>query len=148
MMQREMAPAIGSDLIERKLPPVTELTVGSMTLIVIGGIYMAAKIPGNPNLAPAVGLLVAAVLLVGAAVVALSRLREFAWRTFKLVLGWTLLAYIVIAGMIELAFVLDGTRGSPLVVLTLMLVVWAVDIPLVLGFSVARYQEPEPTMNR
>lgn len=143
-MQRELAPAASTDLIERKLPPVTELAVGSMILIVVGGIYMAAKIPGNPNLAPAVALLVAAVLLVGAAVAALSRLQAFAWRVFKLVLGWTLLAYVFIAGMIELAFVLDGTRGSPLLVLTLMLVVWAVDIPLILGFSVARYQEIEP----
>lgn len=148
MMPREMASAAPADLSERKLPPITELTVGSMILIVAGGIYMAARFPGNPNLAPAVVLLVAAVLLVGAAVAALSRLRAFAWHPFRLVFGWTLLAYIVIAGMIELSFVLDGTRGAPLVVLTLMLAIFAVDIPLLLAFSVARYQEFAPALDR
>jgi hypothetical protein len=44
--------------------------------------------------------------------------------------------------MLEFVFVLDHTRGAVLVVLSLMLVVFAVDIPVVLAFSVARYQEP------
>jgi hypothetical protein len=143
-MQHEASHAPPTDLLARKLPPIAELTIGSMILVVVGGIYMAAKIPGNPNLAPAVGLLAVAALLIGTAVVMLSRLRDFAWHPFKLVFGWTLLAYVVIAGMIELSFVLDGTRGSPLLILTLMLVAFALDVPLLLGFSVARYQEVEP----
>jgi len=131
-------------LVERRLPPVTEVAVATMILIVIGGIYLAAQIPGDVSLAPAVALLALAGVLVLADLVLLSRIREFAWRSFRTVFGWALLAYLVIAGMIEYAFVTDGTRGAPLVVLSLMLLVYAVDIPLILAFSVARYQEPDP----
>ena len=46
------------------------------------------------------------------------------------------------AGMLEYAFVYDGTSGSQLVILTAMLVVFAINIPLLLGFSVARFQDP------
>jgi hypothetical protein len=133
-------------LIERRLPPITEVAVATMILIVIGGIYMAAQIPGSVSLAPAVALLAVAAVLVAADLVLLSRIRVFAWRIFRIVFGWALLAYIVIAGMIEYAFVTDGTRGGPLVVLSLMLLVYAVDIPLILAFSVARYQEPDPAL--
>jgi uncharacterized membrane protein (DUF4010 family) len=73
----------------------------------------------------------------------LARVRDFAWHTFFVVAGWTLAAYVVIAGMLEFVFVLDHTRGGLLVVLTLILAVFAVDVPLLLGFSVARYQ-PAP----
>ena len=77
-------------------------------------------------------------LLAAAAV--LARVRDFAWRTFFVVGGWALAAYLVIAGMLEFVFVLDHTRGSLLIVLTLMLAVYAVNVPLLLAFSVARYQ--------
>ena len=46
----------------------------------------------------------------------------------------------MIAGMIGYAFVYDGTRGEGLVVLVGMLAVFAIAVPLLLGFSVARYQ--------
>jgi hypothetical protein len=63
--------------------------------------------------------------------------------------GWALLAYGVIAGMLEFIFVFDHTRGGSLVVFTLSLLVFALDVPLLLAFSVARYQEvgstPEPS---
>ena len=124
----------------RRLPPITELSLGAMILVVIGGIYLAAQLPRPLPLAPAVGLVVAAGAFVVADLVALNRLRAFAWGTFRTVFGWALLAYLVIAGMIEYVFVVDGTRGGPLIVLTLMLALYAVDIPLILAFSVARYQ--------
>jgi len=58
---------------------------------------------------------------------------------------WALLAYGVIAGMLEFIFVFDHTRGGSLVVFTLSLLVFALDVPLLLAFSVARYQEVAPT---
>ncbi len=125
---------------ERRLPPVAELAVGSMALVIIGGIYLAAHIPGRTPLAPAVVLLIGAAILLAAVVVALGRVGEFAWHRFRQVLGWTVLAYIAIAGMIELTFILDGTPSRIMVILTLMLVIFAVDIPLLFAFSVARYQ--------
>jgi hypothetical protein len=122
------------------LPPVAELGMGAMALVVVGGIYMAAHIPGGAPLAPAVVLLCVATAVVALALGLLSRVPRFAWRHFRLVFGYTLLSYLVIAGMIEYSFVADGTRGAPLLVLSLMLALFAVDIPMILGFSVARYQ--------
>lgn len=134
----------GAAMEARQLPPITELAVGSMILVVVGGIYLAAYLPKAAPLAPAFGLLAgsAALLLVNIATV--SRLRDFAWHEFFLVGRWTLLAYAIIAGMLEYIFVVDKTRGGMLVVLTLMLLIFAVDIPLILSFSVARYQAPRP----
>ncbi len=126
--------------IHRSLPPVQQLATATLALIVAGGIYMAAHLPSRPPLtAPIVLLAVAALLLVGNGL-ALSRVRDFAWGKFRLVAGWALLAYLVIAGMLEYVFIYDGTGGAPLVVLSLMLAVFAVNVPLLLGFSVARFQ--------
>lgn len=125
---------------ERRLPPIAELAVASMALVLTGGIYLAAYLPGRPPLAPAVGLLIAAGVLLLANVVMLSRLREFAWDKFFLVGRWSLLGYAVIAGMLEYVFVRNHTRGTPLLLMTLMLVVFAVAIPMLFAFSVARYQ--------
>jgi mannitol-specific phosphotransferase system IIBC component len=43
--------------------------------------------------------------------------------------------------MLEFVFIIDQTRGALLVLMTTILVIFALDIPIVLGFSVARYQE-------
>ena len=40
----------------------------------------------------------------------------------------------------ECVFVKDGTRGGELAVLTLALVIFAVHVPLLIGFTVARHQ--------
>ena len=53
---------------------------------------------------------------------------------------WALLAYAIIAGMIEFAFVFDHTRGSQLVVMTTMLALFMLNVPVLIGFTVARYQ--------
>lgn len=92
-------------------------------------------------LLPAVVLLALAGVFVVVEIAMLARLREFAWNRFFQVFKWALLAYLVIAGMIGYAFTIDGTRGSVLAVLVLMLGVFAFDIPLLLAFSVARYAE-------
>jgi hypothetical protein len=125
---------------DRKVPPVTTLWMLSIGLIAGGVSYLAAYLPKRAPLAPAVGLLAAAAVLLVAGVVLLARQRDFAWRRFFQVGGWTLLAYVVIAGMIEYAFVYDHTRGSVLVVMTLMLVVFGLAPPLLVAFTVARFQ--------
>ena len=139
----EGPPALGP-LASRRMPPVTELAMGAMVLALAGGIDVAAYLPRHPSLGLPVGLLVGAALLLVANVVQLSRIDDFAWHVFWRVAGWAMLAYVVIAGMIEYVMVYDGTRGALLVVMSALIVVFAVDIPLLLGFSVARYQEPRP----
>lgn len=125
---------------EPQRPPIVPLTVASMASIIIGGIYIAGHLPQKFPLAPAVFLLILSLVLVGAALVMLRSLDHFSWPAFFTVGRWALLAYIVIAGMLEYVFVVDGVRGSTLILTTLMLAVYAVDIPLILAFSVARYQ--------
>jgi hypothetical protein len=125
---------------ERRLPPVTELAVASMALIVAGGIYIASHLPEHVPLGPAAALLAASALLLAGNLAALSRVPGFNWPLFFGVAKWALLAYCVIAGMLEWVFVKDGVRGGELVVLTLSLVVYAVHVPLLIGFTVARYQ--------
>jgi hypothetical protein len=125
---------------EPQRPPVVPLTVASIASVIVGGIYIAGHLPQSVPLAPAVIFLVLSLVLVSAAVLLLSRVEAFSWPTFFTVGRWALLAYIVIAGMLEYVFVVDGVRGTTLLLTTLMLAVYAVDIPLVLAFSVARYQ--------
>jgi hypothetical protein len=125
---------------EQRLPPVTELGVVSMALIVTGGITIAAQLPGDVALGLPVALLAASALVMVWNVVSLARTPGFNWPVFFAVARWALVAYCVIAGILEWVFVKDGTTGGILVVLTLSLVVFAVHVPLLIGFTVARYQ--------
>ena len=125
---------------ERRLPPVTEIAMASLALIVAGGIYLSAHLPEHVPLAPAIVLLAASAVLLVGNLFALSRVRDFDWRRFFLVARWSMLAYLVIAGMIEYAFVYDHTSGAVLVVMTLMLVVFLLAPPLLVAFTVARFE--------
>lgn len=124
---------------ERPLPPVTQLAMTSMALIVAGGIYLSAHLPRHVPLGPAVALLAASALLLAINVILLSRVKDFDWARFFEVGRWSLLGYAVIAGLILYAFVQDHIRGGALVVLILSLVVFSVHVPLLVGFTVARY---------
>jgi hypothetical protein len=128
---------------ERKLPPVTELGMASLALIVAGGIYLSAHLPQHVPLAPAVVLLAGSILLLALNLFLLSRVKDFPWDRLWAVAKWALLAYVVIAGLILYAFLKDHVSGGPLVVLTLSLAVFAVHVPLLIGFTVARYYEPD-----
>jgi hypothetical protein len=131
---------------ERRLPPVTQIGMTSLALIVAGGIYLSAHLPHHVPLGPAVALLIASVLLLAGNLIALARVKDFRWDRFFAVAKWTLLAYVAIAGLIEYSFLRDHIRGGVLVVLTLSLVVFAVHVPVLVGFTVARYDEPEPAL--
>jgi hypothetical protein len=126
---------------ERRLPPVTQLGMASLALIVAGGIYLSAHLPNHVPLGPAIALLAASALLLIGNLVALRRVDGFPWPRFAEVAKWALLAYGVTAGMIEYAFVRNHVSGGPLIVLTLSLVVYAVHVPMLIGFTVARYDD-------
>ena len=127
------------------MPPVDVVGTVAMALIITGGIYLASVLPGGGSLLPGVVLLCAALVVMATAIVMLARIPGFAWGTFRLVAGWGLLAYLVVAGMIAFAFILDGTRGQSLLLTLLMLLAFAVVVPLLLGFGVARYQDARRT---
>ena len=130
---------------DQKLPPVTELAMASLALIVAGGIYLSSHLPKPVSLTPAVVLLALSALLLAVNLFLLSRVRGFPWDRFFQVGKWSLLAYIAIAAMIEYAFLRNHVRGGPLVVLTLSLAVFAVHVPTLVGFTVARYHQPQIT---
>jgi hypothetical protein len=126
---------------ERRLPPVTQVGMASLALIVAAGIYLSAHLPNHVSLGPAIALLATSALLLAGNLAALARVHGFPWRRFFEIARWALVAYAVIAGMIEYAFLRNHLSGGPLVVLTLSLVVFAVHVPVLIGFTVARYQE-------
>ncbi|HET8929047.1 MAG TPA: hypothetical protein VFN21_00175 [Acidimicrobiales bacterium] len=124
---------------EPPVPPVTQIGMVSLALIIIGGIYLAAHLPNAVPLAPAVGLLIASGALLAINMALLARVPDFNWGRFFQVFWWALLAYVITAGLIEFAFVRDGLSGGPLVVLTLSIVVYALHVPVLIAFTVARY---------
>ena len=125
---------------ERKRPPITEVGVASMICVVVGVIYLASYLPRRAPLGPAVGLVIAAAVLFAFNAVLLARLPEFAWSRFAQVARWALLAYLIIGGMLEYTFVYDHTRGSLLVVMSLMLALFIANVPILLAFTVARFE--------
>ena len=118
--------------------------MASLALIIAGGIYLSSHLPQKISLTPAIVLLAASAVLLAINLVLLARFQGFAWDRFFQVAKWSLLAYVAIAGMIEYAFLRNHLSGGPLVVLTLSLVVFAVHVPTLVGFTVARYSDPVP----
>jgi hypothetical protein len=130
---------------DRRLPPIAQLGAGTLALSIIAAILITSNIPDDPPLGIAVPLLALAGLSLLAAVVLLSRIPDFAWGKFFLVAKWSLLGYLVIAGMIEYAFIHDNTPGTTLAAMSAMLALFAIDVPMLLAFSVARYADPATT---
>jgi len=130
------------NMLERRFPPVIEIGAASMVLVIVAVIYIASYLPRHAPLLPAVVLLCASGALYVGNMIVLSRLRDFAWWRFAQVARWGLLAYLVIAGMLEFTFIYDATRGSLLAVMTLSLLLFTLNVPILLAFTVARYQDP------
>ena len=128
---------------ERRYPPFTQVGMASLALIVAGGIYLSAHLPQHVPLGPAIGLLIASALMLSLNLASLTRVEGFAWQRFWQVAKWAFLAYVITAGMIEYAFLRDHVSGGALVVLTLSLLVYAVQVPTLISFTVARYDTSE-----
>ena len=127
---------------ERKLPPINELCLGSLAFIIIDGIYIAAHLPKLPSMTVVTIFLSLGGVLVALSCLGLYQIKQFAWDKFFLVLRWMSLEYLVEAGMLEYIFSYDDVRGKMLLVLTLALIIFAIDIPIIVAFTVARYQVP------
>ncbi len=137
------ATPVSSNEVDREYPPIAWLSTGALLSIVVGGVLMASYAPRAAPLAVATTLMAIGVALLAFAYVALSRVKVFSWTTFRKVLKWALVAYVIEAGMIEFAFARDHTRGSSLVIVTVMLCVFATSVPTTIAFTVARYAEPD-----
>jgi hypothetical protein len=124
----------------RELPPIIEIGVVAMALCIAGVIYLVSYVPRTPALGPAIGLVIAAGVVVLANVAVLVRTPNFNWPLFWKVGFWTLVGYSVIAGMLMFTFIYDQLPTGQLALLVSTLAVFAVDIPIMLAFSVARFQ--------
>lgn len=123
----------------RRHPPVLLLGTAALLLIVVSGIYQVSHLPKRVPLTLPWILLICSFVLLAAAAASLRTIADFAWRRFTTVGRWVLLAYAVTAGMIEYAFVRNDTRGGPLLVLTLSIVVYWLTVPMLIAYTVARY---------
>jgi hypothetical protein len=129
-------------LMTRRMPPVAEIAVLSIALVVFGGILMASKFPHRPPLTVPIAIVAVCGVLFLVNVVLLSRLHDFSWKTFFLVARWVAVAYAVIAGLIAYSFIHNRVTGSPLVIICVMLLIFAVSVTTVISFTAARYQAP------
>jgi hypothetical protein len=133
------------DLRQAELPPVMPIAIATLILIVSGGIVVTAQYGRPVHYTVPTVLLAAAALLLVVNVVLVSRIKAFAWPVFFRVLGWAVLAYLVIAGILEFVFVYDHTPTHLLVLFSAMLLLFALDVPLMLSYSVARWQPLDAT---
>jgi hypothetical protein len=140
-----MPPGAGpdeADLRQRGFPPTARLGALTLAMTVAGGVLMAAEYGRNPSLAAPIALAAAAGAVLVVNVALLARVKTFAWTAFFRVLRWALLAYFVIAGILEFVFIYDHTPSHQLALFSVLLFLFATDVPLILAFSVARWQLP------
>jgi hypothetical protein len=125
---------------EQKFPPINQLCLASLTFIIIDGIYIAAHLPNLPSMLIVTTLLGLGGVLALFAAIWLSQIKNLAWDKFFKVFRWVILEYVVEAGMLEYIFIYDHVRGQMLVILTLALILFAIDIPIIMSFTAARFQ--------
>jgi hypothetical protein len=135
--------AVQARLADIRRPPIWECGVAALVLVVVSVVYLASYLPGKPNTIPVYVLLAASTSLIVAQLILIGSLSSFSRSSFHAVAGWSLAAYIVIGGMIEYVFLRNHTSGEELALLTWGLALFVLDVPLILGFSVARYQQPD-----
>jgi hypothetical protein len=128
----------------RENPPFTQLGMAALGLIIIGGIYLAAHIPAHVSLGLPIALLILSAGLVAWNLYSLTLIPNFAWDRFKAVATYAGITYLFVAGMIEYAFLEDHVSGGTLVILTLSLLVFALQVPTLIAFTVARFADSEP----
>lgn len=141
-MSGESLPGTPADklpLKNSKVPPVTEVGVVALALVVTGGIYMSSYYPNGASLVLPTVMVVVALALMSWNLISVFRADAIPKFPLVKVGKWALLVYLVIAGMLEYVFIFDGTTGTPLVLLSLMLLVFAVDVPTIMAFTVARF---------
>ena len=110
----------------------TGIALASLAFAAVGVIVVASYAPRDAPVAPPAVLVACSALLC-----AVGGFRARSEGLARNVAGPTLAAATVAASFLELVFAYDGTRGAPLVLLTIALVLVALDLPLLLGSTVA-----------
>ena len=125
---------------DTKSSPVIACIIGTIISCILAAGIIIAHIPEPaPMWGSVMWVCIAAVLTI-ATIVLILRKRPFARKLFFKVAKWVFLYILVLTGMGEYVIVFDGTRGEPLVVMTIILLLFLVNIPMLWGFSVARHE--------
>ena len=119
---------------------VSGCTLASIGCTLVSVIIMSAYAPKPAPMTWPDTFLVASVVLLGIALVSLRRRSNFAWKRFFQVAKWVVLMTLIYGGMLEYVFIFDGMRGTPLAIMTVVLLLTAIDVPILWGFSVARHE--------
>jgi hypothetical protein len=126
-----------------RLPEPNLISVASVVLVFF---TIGTLVSYLPDRAPLVATLTLLGLAIAALVLAVLRLvtgRTYPWQSFFVVARPAFFAVSAAAGFIEFAFIHDHMRGSSLAIATTGLALLVLNLPLLLGYSVARH-EPEP----
>ena len=120
--------------------PIVACIVGTIISCILAAGIIIVYIPAEaPMWGPIMWVCIAAVLTV-ATIVLILRKKPFARKRFFTVAQWVFLYILVLSGMAEYVMVFDGMRGETLVVMTIILLLFLVNIPMLWGFSVARHE--------
>lgn len=122
--------------------PVVGCTIGSIVSSFLSLGIIAAYLPKSPPAVWPLGLLGASAALLLTAIALLAARPGFAWRLFFQVARWVVVLTAVFAAMAVYVFVSDGTPRSTLAILATVLGLAALNVPLLIGFSVARHERP------
>jgi hypothetical protein len=127
------------------MPPPSVFAV-VVLMLVLGAIgTLASYLPGPAPLDVTLPLIEVALVAFAVAVWRLFLTRTYAWATFFAVARPAFWASATGAGIVELTFRHDDTTGWSFAILSTGLVLIALDLPLLLGYSVARHVPmPEP----
>ena len=120
--------------------PVVACIVGTIiSCILAAGIIIAHVPEPAPMWGSIMWVCIAAVLTV-ATIVLILRKKPFARKRFFTVAKWVFLYILLLTGMGEYVMAFDGMRGEALVIMTIILLLFLVNIPMLWGFSVARHE--------
>jgi hypothetical protein len=125
---------------DTKSSPVIACIIGAIISCILAAGIIVTYIPKQaPLWGPIMWVCIAAVLTV-ATIGLVLRKEPFARRLFFTVAKWVFLYILVLTGIGEYVIAFDGVRGEPLVVMTIILLLFLVNIPMLWGFSVARHE--------
>ena len=125
---------------DTKSSPVIACIIGTIISCILAAGIIIAHVPEQAPIWGSVLWICIAGVLTIATMVLILRKRPFARKVFFKVAQWVFLYILVLTGMGEFVIVFDGTRGETLVVMTIILLLFLVNIPMLWGFSVARHE--------
>ena len=125
---------------DKRVSPIVACMVGTIVSCIIALGIIIAHIPEPAPLWGSILWVGIGAVLTAASIIQIARKKPFARKPFFKVAKWAFLYILVLSGMGEYIIVFDGTRGEALVVMTIALVLFLFNIPMLWGFSVARHE--------